>query len=210
MTNVFESQFPPAYIEITKAVNRYIANGDVIFDIGCNNGNLDDVINEKFSNCTIHAVDIDRASLEKIKTDQFKKNKIIVINKDANGLLSNPPVSKVDVVLINATLHEINNPEKREFYLTDFFRKVSNVLKDGGRLIIGDYFYPPALSDESVNAYVEKQMKEIGHADARDKFVPPSMLQEFGRKAGFNIVYTKDIQAVPEIDRRYVVTVFSK
>ena len=84
------------------------------------------------------------------------------------------------------------------------------MLKDGGRVILGDYYYPDSVSDEEVAAYMAYQQATINHADPREKFVKPELIAQKAQEHGFSIELSDEMQAVKEIDRKYSIFVLKK
>jgi 2-polyprenyl-3-methyl-5-hydroxy-6-metoxy-1,4-benzoquinol methylase len=118
--------------------------------------------------------------------------------------------SGFDVIVLSAAIHEINDTSDQTGYLKKFFDKASHLLKDGGRVIIGDFYYPDEVSDEDFNKFREYQRMAINHADARNMFIKPELLNEAASGEGFDTESYNEIRAVKEIDRRYYVAVFRK
>jgi SAM-dependent methyltransferase len=208
MTNRFQTFFEAPYDEIKTVIARNIRSGDRILDLGCNNGNLEEWINEIICGCTVYAVDIDSAAVDVLKGKRYGRTEVVPYVQDANAFLKSTSLCGLDTILINTTLHEINNFGNQAGYLDGFFSRAKELLGKGGRIIVGDYFYPQNVSDEEVRQYMEYQQKAINHADARGKFVAPELLRQRAEANGFETAYSDEIRAVEEIDRRYYTFVF--
>jgi SAM-dependent methyltransferase len=215
----FAEFFSGVYKIVSEKILEHLKNGDHVLDLGCQKGFLEVEISFKKKDCIILGVDIDNVAVNRFNeynsTNIIPKviennNSISAIVCDANNYLASSLKKEFDFILINATLHEINDAENREDYLTDFFHKLYQTAKPGGKLVIGDYFYPPEISDEDVNDFMEHQLETIGHADAREKFVDPELLREKAEEAGLRVLEYENIRAVKEIDRRYYLFVFEK
>jgi SAM-dependent methyltransferase len=204
----FEVFFDAPYTEIKSALSDHIKTDDQILDIGANQGNLEDFLDTQGGHHQIQCVDTDDLALEQLKGKQYKNLEISAVTSDANQFLKTFD-GKVDVVLINATLHEINDPANQANYLRQLFNKAKEMLKPGGRIIIGDYYYPDDVSDEEVERFIAYQRQAINHADGREKFVKPELISDIATKEGYKVVFNKEIQAVKEIDRRYYVIVIA-
>jgi len=202
----FEVFFEEPYREIKAVLDQEIKPGAVILDIGVNQGNLEDHLEQKGELHQIDCVDIDEESLSKLIGKEYKNLTINVTKSDANEFLDQYN-SKVDVILINATLHEINTPQDQPAYLEWLFEKVKKILKPGGKIIIGDYYYSDEVSDEEVADFIAYQQKTINHADARNKFIKPELIEQLAEESGYEIEPRREILAVKEIDRRYYVLV---
>jgi trans-aconitate methyltransferase len=206
----FEMFFDAPYNEIKTVLKERIKPEQRIVDIGANIGNLEDYLDTLNIPLDVTCVDSDNEVLDKLKTKQFKNIKVETDTVDANEFIEGYAAQDVDTALLNATLHEINNPTAQRKYLEHFFERLSAMLKQGGQVIVGDYYYPDEVTDEEVASFIEYQLKAINHADTRDKFVKPGLLASVAQEKGFLAEGQKEIRAVKEIDRRYYVAVFRK
>ncbi len=206
----FQTFFEEPYKEVKKAIAENIKDGFRIIDLGCGEGGPEEEINLKFKKCIVYCIDQDKKSLETLKNKKFENVSVEIIEKDANEFLNETALQDIDVILINAVLHEINDPSSRKLYLKVFFKIFNRILKEGGKVILGDYFYPSEVSDKEVEEFIEYQKKEIGHADKRNKFVGPEILKKTAGKEGFKVSYFNDIRAVKEINRRYYCLVLER
>lgn len=204
--NKYKIFFEKPYEEISQVLNTFLRDNNTIIDIGCGDGILEDKI-ENFKECTIHCVDLDKESLDKLLYKGYRNN-IIPYLDDANKFIRGYYRRDVDVILLNATLHEINDHANKEQYISCIFEKFSQILKPNGIVVVGDYFYPEYLSDKEIEKFVEYQKAVIGHADPGYKFVNPALLEKVARNKRFALEYESDIRAVEEIDRRYYIRVF--
>ncbi|OGJ21112.1 hypothetical protein A3K73_08425 [Candidatus Pacearchaeota archaeon RBG_13_36_9] len=202
--------FEEPYKEVKKAIAENVKDGFRIIDLGCGDGELEEEINSKFKKCVVYCIDKNKKSLETLKSKKFENVSVEIIEQDANEFLNETALKDIDAILINTILHEINDPSSKKLYLKVFFKILKRVLKEGGKVILGDYFYPPEVSDKEVEEFIEHQKKEIGHADKRNKFVEPEILKKTAMKEGFKVVYLNDIRAIKEINRRYYCLVLEK
>lgn len=208
--NKFEVFLKEPYDEITKLIEEQVENGNIVIDLGCNNGNLVDKIEKSKLGCRVYGVDLDREALDIMRAKEYSRNEVAIIEQDANDFLAGSEALNADVILINTAIHEINDPGNQAQYLDGFFQSSRRILKDGGKVIIGDLYYDPSVSDAEVEAFMDYQKQAIGHADSRNKFIMPDLLQAKAEGHGFSIVYSKEIRAVKEVDRRYYTFVFVK
>lgn len=209
MTNKYQMFFEKPYEEIKKVIIKYISNDSVIVDLGCNNGNLEDEINRTKTGCLVYGIDTDAKALAALRNKKYENLSVITFRKDANEFLKRTAFSNIDIILANATIHEMNNHKNQQQYLNEFFEKSKGILKNGGKIIIGDYYYHPAVHDEEVAKYIRYLKKKLGHGDARNKFILPDLLASKAVKHGFSVKYANEIRAVKEIDRRYYSFVFA-
>ncbi len=206
----FETFFDAPYNEIKDALKDVVKPGQRVLDLGANKGNLEDYMDSLGGSVTVECVDTDEQALEELGAKQFENLEIQIIPSDANELIESHSEGAVDVVLVNATLHEINTPADQRAYLAHFFERMRAILRQDGKVVVGDYYYPDSVTDEEVASFMEYQLKAINHADTRDKFVKPELLCEVGQEGGFLVEQQKEIRAVKEIDRRYYIVVLRK
>jgi SAM-dependent methyltransferase len=209
-TSKYENFFDKPYYEIKSVLKSFIKDGNEILDLGAFEGNLEEYIETFAKHCTINCVDIEPLALEKIKQKKFNNNKIIITDKDANDFLEDAADDSADVILINAALHEINDPQDQSAYLDSFLSRARKILKEKGKLIIGDYYYPEWLSSEEVESFIAYQKATINHGDAREKFIMPKLLEQKAQEHGFSVEYLNDLRAVKALDRRYYSIVLKK
>lgn len=207
----FEVFFDAPYAEIKAAMSRHIKSGFNILDIGANQGNLEDYLENSGGQYQIQCVDIDAQALDKLDQKQYQNIETSIVQSDANSFIENyEGIADQNAILLNATLHEINSPADQRQYLEQLFAKARAILKADGIIIIGDYYYPDDVTDVEVARFTEYQKKAINHADARNKFVKPELIEEVAADSGFNVEEAKEIRAVQEIDRRYYVIVLKR
>lgn len=206
----FETFFDEPYNQIKEVMGRQIKDGDRIIDLGSNIGNLEDHLDSLSRQYQVECVDSDQASLDILSGKQYDNLQINSHCQDANEYMAQYNGEPVDVILLNATLHEINTPADQAAYLDDFLGKAGKALKAGGKIIVGDYYYPPDVTDAQVDAYKAYQLATINHADSRDKFVAPKLLKQRAEANGYTVEDPLDIQAVKQINRRYYTMVMTK
>lgn len=208
--NKYETFLKEAYEEIKSLINEHINDGSVVVDLGCNNGNLEDEIESTKFRCTIYGIEIDQVALKDFRNKKYINNNVEIVEQNANEFLSETEISNADAVLIHAVIHELNDPVDQLAYLDGFFQNARRILKDGGKIILGDLYYDPSVSDEEVEDFMKYQLKMIGHADARNKFILSELLKTKAEEHGFSVEYSNEFRAVKEINRRYYSFVFQK
>lgn len=201
--NKYRTYFKKPYETLDKTIKEEISNGNHILDLGSNSGTIADIVDKFHRNCQVYCVDIDEESLKNIEEKLFRTVKTTTYHSDANKFLDSTNLTNLDAITVNATLHEINTPSDQREYMKNFFKLCSQKLKQDGRIIIGDYYYPVHVSDESVQEYMQQQIMEINHADPRYKFVQPSLIWEVASDFGLYVTKQIEIPAVKGIDRRY-------
>jgi SAM-dependent methyltransferase len=221
----FNKFFEGPYGELDTVVQTLVQDNQRIIDIGAGAGTVEKRIEETKEGCQIVCVDLSEKALQELKRTEFTKNQVMPLVEDANVFLSANNAKDVDVVIVNATLHEINDFENREKYLDSFFQNIRKMLKVGSKLIIGDFIYPSnsspdapeeerSVTDEEVERFKEYQQSTINHADDRIKFVDPKLVKQKAAEHGFNLVDEANIKAEPDespvgdINRRYYLLTF--
>lgn len=203
MTNKYQDFLKEPYDEMITLISEWIKSGNRILDIGANNGNLEDVINQRFDGCIVYCIEGDKDVIRDLKSKNYNKIKVEVINECINEFLLKTDIANIDVILTNNTIHEINDVKNQASYLEGFFGAIRRILKKDGIVIMGDLYYPPYLKEADVESYRQYQKSKIDHADSREKFVSPILVEKKARENDFTVVYKKEIRAVREIDRRY-------
>lgn len=201
--NKYQTHFKKPYETLDETIKKEINRGNHVLDLGSNSGTIASMIDKYHKGCLIHCVDIDEDALRKIGEEPLESTRTISYHSDVNEFLDSSELSSLDAITINATLHEINNPSAQREFMRNFFRLCNQRLKPNGRIIVGDYYYPDNVSDADVAEYMQQQLKEINHADSREKFVQPSLIWEVALESGLYVARQIEIPAVRGIDRRY-------
>ena len=169
----------------------------------------------KETNISIDFVCIDKA---RIKLDEYlgsfkykcieTHNKVIVLNEDIN--ISNSGKIKItksvkdlapfDIVLINATVHELHVNYAIDDYFPQFFESLSGILTKSGLLFIGDYYFPSYMTYYDRRRMVELQYQESNHADPPEAFIEPDLLSKYFISY-FNVLQHKQILLSPYDDK---------
>jgi len=206
----FETFFEEPYAELKRVLVTLAKDNQEILDLGSNTGNSEAIVDKLASGNHITCVDINAQALQKLKGRKLTRTSVEIIQADANQYLAQAQENSADLIILNATLHEINPPNEQATYLEGLFGQIKRCLRVNGVVLIGDYYYPDMVPDEEVAAYMEQQRREIGHADLREKFVKPDLLAQKASEYGFKTEYANEIQAVKGIDRKYYIYVLRK
>jgi len=201
--NKYETHFKRPYELLDKTIESVISGGNQVLDLGSSSGTVASMVDRHHRNCLVHCVDIDKESLGRIEEHPLDSTRTLSYPSDTNEFLTSSGLSGLDAITINATLHEINNPSNQRDYLRFFLESCKEKMKESGSIVVGDYYYPPHVSDEDVAEYMRQQLEEIGHADSREKFVLPSLIWEMVLESGLYVTKQIEIPAVKGIDRRY-------
>jgi len=208
LVNKFEVFFEAPYAELKKAILETVKPGSNILDLGAYEGRLEDYLEEKGGHYSVQCVDIDARALSALRAKNYQNVETSIIQSDANLFMDNcEGKNDIDTIFLSATLHEINDPQRQQEYLEHFLEKAKTILRPGGEIIIGDFYYPESVSDEEVEAFIEYQKKAINHADARNKFIKPDLIKKVAQSSGFSVSYETEMRAVKQIDRRYYVII---
>ena len=134
MPNKLQTHFKKPYEEINNLLSRYISDGDAVVDLGCGDGNLEDEIEKRKSGCLVYAIDLDPEVLSKLTEKKYKKITVKILNQNVNYFLETNGLSDIDVVLMNAVIHETNASAEQSRYLDRFFDESGKLLKTGGKI----------------------------------------------------------------------------
>ncbi len=200
---------PAIYAEMHAVIAEVIKPNTAILDLGPYEGNLEDYMDGLGIHLSIEAVDVDPKPLNALALKEYTNIAVNTVCEDGNQYLKNCE-KKYDMVLSNASIHEMNDPSDQERYLDWFFSKQYEILNEGGQVVIGDLYFPSWIPDEDVDAFRDFQWKTIRHASERREFVFPELIDAAASKNGFRLISKNEIRAVEEIDRRFYVFVFTK
>lgn len=198
------------YEQIKTLIDKVISDNSTIIDIGANDGTLETYIDDTKQGCKIRCIDVNQEALSNINNIQFKNSSVETQLIDGNLFIEEYEDDPVDCIVLNATLHELNNPLNQAEYLDNFFENVKKLLNEKGLLIIGDHYYPEHVSDQEVEDYRLRQLREVGHADEREKFINPELIKEKSLEHEYNIESFNQIQSVEGIDRQYYIFLLRK
>lgn len=206
----FEVFFNAPYDELKKVLTDTIKANQRIIDLGAYNGGLEDFLDTLGRQLTVECVDVDEGALSELKAKKYQNVEIDIVVQDANDFIEHYAGNGADAVLLSAVLHEINTPSDQRKYLQHFFKRMGEILKPDGQIIVGDFYCPDSVTEEEFESFREYQLKAINHADTRDKFIKLELLSDVAQENNFSVEYSKEIRAVKEIDRRYYVVVLRK
>jgi len=200
---------PRIYEEMQAVLASNVTPGSKILDLGPYEGNNEIFLDGLGLKVDIDCVDIDETALKVLAAKEFQNITVNIVHEDGNEFLRNYD-KQVDLVLSSASIHEMNNPRNQWSYMNWFFAEANRVLVPGGKVVIGDLYFPDSISDEVVEEFRKWQWEAIHHASSREQFVYPEMIEETALSHGFELVSKKEIRAMREIDRRYYVFVLQK
>lgn len=151
-----------------------VKDGEKVLDVGCGNGVLINGIACK-AKVRAHGVDISPGMI-----DECKKRAPHIDFRVSEAETLPFSDNEFDVVTMCCVLHHINEPEK-------FFSEVRRVLKPGGRLVIGDPWFPTPIKQ-----FVEYVVFPIHNAGDKQIFTHSEMKNLF-EQGGFSVteVYSK-------------------
>lgn len=201
--------FGPAYELLNNSLKEVVKDSPKIVDIGCSDGKIEDLIDEMGYKNEVVGLDVNQKALDELNIKQYKSIKLETVCTDGNDFLKKLE-EKIDLLIINNTLHELNTPEDQGKYLDEFFEKLDGILKPSGKAVLADHYYNPDLSDEEVNIFMAEQFKKIHHADARNKFILPEILKQKIEEHNYSIIKYDEVRVTQEIDKRYYIFIISK
>ena len=205
----YECFSPRIYEEMYAVLDANVAPESKILDLGPYEGNLETHLDSLGYAFDIDAVDVDEAALKVLAAKQFENISVSITHADGNEFLA-AYVKQVDIVLSSASIHEMNDSTRQWSYMNWFFAEANRILVIGGKVVIGDLYFPDSISDEVVEDFRKWQWEAIKHASSREQFVYPELIEETALANGFELVSKKEIRAMKEIDRRYYVFVLQK
>ena len=205
----FQAWLSQAYALTESSFREFVGDGDCVLDLGCGSGAVAEYIDRNRSGCTVYCVDSDGEKLAELSDRKFPNTTTAIVQADAPAHLS-ADKRKYNVIAASASLHEFTPIDGRDQFLLDFFGKCAARLATGGKVIICDYYYSDDAPDALVDEYRRQQLKAIGHADPREKFVKPLPIKKAARMCGLKAIYSREERVVKSVDRRFYVLVFKK
>lgn len=106
--------------------------GEKVLDFGCGSGILSSLIAEKFPNKEVYGFD---ESVEMIKEAQMYGNDNVIFTSSLNIY-----ALTFDTIILCSVLHEVYSYGEEEKSVYDLFKKLNEMLKPGGRIIVRDGF----------------------------------------------------------------------
>lgn len=154
----------PMYDVIVKEIQK-LENGKIL-DVGCGNGNLFTFLSdEKYE---LYGIDFSENMIREAKNNCKQKAEFFVA--DAENLPFND--NTFDIVVCNASFHHYIHPNT-------VLEEMHRVLKDGGKLLIGDP-YMPTIVRPVVNLFTKFSDSGDYHFYGLDE------MKKLFRKNGFN------------------------
>jgi len=202
--------FGQAYELLDNSLKDIVRNSTKIADIGASDNKVEELIDKNNCGNEVLCLDINPEALKQIEKKEFKSIKIKTICDDGNSFMETPNNVKLDLLIINNTLHELNTPKDQSWYLDKFFKNIPNVLKLEGRIILADHYYDENIPDEEVEASRKEQFEKIKHADERNKFILPNLLKQKIQEYGYDVISYDEVRVTPEINKRYYIFVIKK
>ena len=156
-------------------------DGGKVLDVGCGNANLFKFLSE--DNYELFGVDFSENMIDEAKNNCGMKASFSVADAEKLPFDSDT----FDIVVCNASFHHYTNPDI-------VLMEMNRVLKDGGRLLIGDPYIPNAVrpiinvltkfsSEGDYHFYGEKEMKKLF---VKNSFTPVSF-QRIGQRMALHI-----------------------
>lgn len=191
MKNIYESYMGWDYDVQAEIVLRYLEDGDVVADIGANNGSQMIDATNVVDNCHFLANEPDLSVISELEARELRSGTFEVFAEGANQFLSREELPEFDLVLCGSTIHEIHKTNKNigpVEAVKQFLTACISHMEPGGRLIISDRYYHPTASQTNVEATMAQQFKAIGHADERWAFVSSDQLRFAAESLGLKLI----------------------
>jgi tRNA (cmo5U34)-methyltransferase len=175
---------------ITEATRRMRPDADTLLDIGCGAGNFTLMMLSKMNhlNCTL--VDLSKPMLDKAyeRVSQVSEKKAEIIQGDIRDvyLMEN----HFDIILAGAVLHHLRDDADWEFT----FRKLFNILKPGGCLMISDLV---TQDTETLNQYIWEKygdyLENLGGTEYKHKVLDYVSKEDSPRSLNYQLELMKKI-----------------
>jgi tRNA (cmo5U34)-methyltransferase len=175
---------------ITEAARRIRPDADTLLDIGCGAGNFTLMMLSKMNhlNCTL--VDLSKPMLDKAyeRVSQVSEKKAETIQGDIRDvyLMEN----HFDIILAGAVLHHLRDDADWEFT----FRKLFNILKPGGCLLISDLV---TQDTETLNQYIWEKygdyLENLGGTEYKHKVLDYVSKEDSPRSLNYQLELMKKI-----------------
>lgn len=147
------------------------SNGTRILDVGCGNGNLFEFLGQK--SYEMFGVDFSQNMISEAKAKAIPDASFLVADAEMLPFKD----SEFDIVVCNASFHHYIHPDA-------VLQEMHRVLKDGGKLLIGDP-YVPGFARPFVNVLVRFSDKGDYHFYGFDE------MSEILERNGFSAVSSK-------------------
>ena len=151
---------------ITESSKRINPKAKNLLDMGCGAGNYTLMMLTKIPNLNCTLVDLSKPMLDKAleRVSQNTTQKVEIVQGDIRVV--NLPENHFDIILAGAVLHHLRDDNDWE----TTFKKLYNILKPGGCLMISDLV---VQETESINSYVWQNygdyLESVGGKDYRQK-----------------------------------------
>jgi len=175
---------------ITEAASRLRPDADTLLDIGCGAGNYTLMMLSKLNHLNCTMVDLSKPMLDKAfeRVLQVSEKKPEIIQGDIRDihLMEN----HFDIILAGAVLHHLRDDMDWEFT----FRKLFNILKQGGCLMISDLV---TQDFEPLNQFIWEKygdyLENLGGREYRDKVLDYVSKEDSPRSLNYQLDLMKKI-----------------
>lgn len=175
---------------ITEAARRMRPDADTLLDIGCGAGNFTLMMLSKMNNLNCTMVDLSKPMLAKAyeRVSQVSEKKAEIIQGDIRDihLMEN----HFDIILAGAVLHHLRDDADWEYT----FRKLFNILKPGGCLMISDLV---TQETEVLNRYIWEKygnyLENLGGTEYKHKVLEYVSKEDSPRSLNYQLELMKKI-----------------
>lgn len=162
--------YKDSYYLADNILNRYLEKCSRILDLGCGKAPY---LKSCMSKNNKKYILVDKVEYtfenENVNFEKYDLNEVDIVN------LYKKDNSNFDLIIINASLHELWIGEKIKYW-NKLFGKLLKILEPGGIIYIGDYYYGEDIDDEKWAKYLQTLNDTVGHADPIDRFYKPDII----------------------------------
>ena len=175
---------------ITESSKRINPKAKNLLDMGCGAGNYTLMMLTKIPNLNCTLVDLSKPMLDKAleRVSQNTTQKVEIVQGDIRVV--NLPENHFDIILAGAVLHHLRDDNDWE----TTFKKLYNILKPGGCLMISDLV---VQETESINSYVWQNygdyLESVGGKDYRQKVLDYIEKEDSPRSLNYQLDLMKQV-----------------
>lgn len=168
--DTFDGKFTVKFKQIILE-NIEVSNNDTILDVGCENGQLLNMISKKYHNLQLNTIGCDLSStMIEVATELYPNSTFYNCSCENISVADNT----IDTITVCAAFHHFPN-------INDFMQEANRILKVGGKLYIAEIYLP-----SFINFFVNPFLKYSKAGDV--KFYASQELIEPFNQHGFKFI----------------------